>query len=86
MIRIDKQKALEIHKEKIRERRKDIFPTLDVDFMKALERGDTQLAAEIGAKKQTLRDLTNIETGSIETLSDIKNLWNTDILGESPYS
>ena len=45
----------------------------------------TTIAAEIGAKKQSLRDATNIDSGSITNLSDVKSLWDTDILGETPY-
>ena len=74
MIKIDLQKALEIHKTQIRKKRDELFPTLDVQFMKALEQGNTEL-----------RDVTNIETGSIVTLSDLKSTWDTELLGESPY-
>jgi hypothetical protein len=85
MIQINLNTALEIHKEQIRKKRNELFPILDVEFMKALEQGNLELAASIGAKKQTLRDATNIDSGSITNLSDIKALWDTDILGETPY-
>jgi hypothetical protein len=86
MIKINLEKALEIHKEQIRKKRNELFPVLDVQFMKALEKGNTELSTEIGLKKQELRDVTNIETGSISTLDDLKSTWNTELLGESPYN
>lgn len=86
MIKIDLQKALEIHKTQIRKKRDELFPSLDVQFMKALEQGNTELITTIGIQKQTLRDVTNIETGSIVTLSDLKSTWDTELLGKSPYN
>jgi hypothetical protein len=86
MLNINIEKALEIHKTQIRTKREIVFKDLDIQFMRALEVGNTTLAAEIGAKKQALRDATNIESGSISTLAEIKSLWDTDILGETPYN
>ena len=83
---INMDKAKELHINKIRQKRTELFTELDVQFMKALEQGNTTLIAEIGAKKQALRDATNIDSGSISNLSDVKALWDTDILGETPYS
>ena len=85
MIKIDLQKALEIHKTQIRKKRDELFPSLDVQFMKALEQSNSELTTTIGIQKQALRDVTNIETGSIVTLSDLKSTWDTELLGESPY-
>ena len=85
MIRIDLNKALEIHKSKIREKRELVFKDLDVQFMKALEVGNTTLSAEIGAKKQALRDITDIDISNISTLDELKQIWDVELLGESPY-
>jgi len=85
MLNIDVNRALDVHKKQVRTKREILFKDLDVQFMRALEVGNTTLAAEIGTKKQTLRDATNIDSGSISNLSDVKALWNTDILGETPY-
>lgn len=82
---INMDKAKELHINKIRQKRSELFVELDVQFMKALEQGNTTLTAEIGAKKQALRDATNIDSGSISTLDDIKALWDINILGETPY-
>lgn len=86
MIKINLNKALEIHKTEIRKKRDELFPSLDIQFMKALEQGNTALSMEIGLQKQALRDITNIETGSISTLDDLKSTWNTELLGDSPYN
>ena len=85
MLNIDVNRALDVHKKQVRTKREILFKDLDIQFMRALEVGNTTLAAEIGAKKQSLRDVTNIDSGSITNLSDVKSLWDTDILGETPY-
>jgi hypothetical protein len=82
---INLEKALEIHKTKIREKRELVFKDLDIQFMKALEQGNTTLSAEIGAKKQALRDITDIDISNISTLDELKQIWNVELLGESPY-
>lgn len=85
MIEINLEKALEIHKKKIREKREVVFKDLDIQFMKALEQGNTTLSAEIGTKKQALRDITDIDISSVSTLAELKELWDVELLGESPY-
>jgi hypothetical protein len=85
MLNINIEKALEIHKTQIRTKREILFKDLDIQFMKALEVGNTTLSTEVGVKKQALRDATNIESGSITTLDDVKSLWDIEILGETPY-
>ena len=86
MLNINVNTALEIHKTKIRKKREELFKDLDVQFMKALEQGNSELAASIGSQKQALRNATNIESGSLVTLDDVKATWDTNILGDSPYS
>ena len=85
MLNIDVNRAVDVHKKQVRIKREIIFKDLDVQFMRALEAGNSTLAAEIGAKKQALRDATNIDSGSITTLDEIKALWDVEILGETPY-
>lgn len=85
MLNIDVNRALDVHKTQIRTKREIVFKDLDVQFMRALEVGNTTLAAEIGAKKQALRDATNIDSSSITNLNDVKALWDVEILGETPY-
>ena len=55
MIPINIESALQIHKKKIRERREVVFKDLDIQFMKALEQGNTTLSTEIGTKKTGIK-------------------------------
>lgn len=59
MITVNMEKALEIKKEMIRAERNPKLVALDVDFMRAVELGDTEAQATIAAKKQALRDATD---------------------------
>ena len=47
--------------------RKSLLEKLDVDFMKALEIADSTAISEIVAKKQALRDITNIDMSEYDT-------------------
>ena len=58
MITVNMTKALEIKKDMIRAERKPKLAELDVEFMRAVESGDTAKQAEISTKKQALRDAT----------------------------
>jgi len=86
MIPINIESALEIHKTKIRNKREELFKVLDVQFMRALEVGNTTLSTEVGLKKQALRDITDIDISSVTTLDELKALWNEELLGPSPYT
>jgi len=66
-------KAKEIQKNKFRQARKPILEKLDVEFMRALESGNTQKVQEITAKKQELRDITNISLP--DNIEELKNTW-----------
>jgi hypothetical protein len=57
-ISIDVSAAHEIWKEEWRRTRTPILARLDVEWMRALEQGNTTLSQELAAKKQTLRDVT----------------------------
>ena len=89
MIKINLDKAKEIQKDKIRMVRKPLLEKLDVDFVRTLEiGGDTAL---IAAQKQALRDVTNIVTEAAitgttvdEITSEIKGIWDEDLLGPKP--
>ena len=80
---IDMSKARDIHKNNIREARKDKLAALDVDFQRALESSaDT---STIVAKKQVLRDYP--ARAGIDTAADTTELkadWDTTILGDKP--
>lgn len=58
-IKVDMGKAKEIWRDKIRADRKPILESLDVAFIRALETDDTELAGDIRAQKQAIRDATD---------------------------
>ena len=85
MFEFNKDRALILFKNEIRAQREGKFSDLDVQFMRAVESGDTTLQSEIATQKQTLRDLTDINIDSFETQSDLISLWPTSLLGECPF-
>lgn len=58
MISIDMTKARQIKRDMIRSERAPMLATLDVQFMRAVETGDTAAQQAIAAEKQRLRDAT----------------------------
>ena len=85
IVTIDMTKAKAIHKDKIREARGPKLAELDVDFQRALETGAS--TTDIVAKKQALRDAP--ADSAIDAATDVAGLkaqWNTDILGDTPYT
>lgn len=85
MFSFNKERALNLFKEGLREYRTPKLAELDIQFMRAVESGDTTLQNEIATQKQILRDLTDIDINSFETQSDLIALWPTDLLGECPF-
>lgn len=71
---INPDKAKAIWKDKWREARKPLLASLDVEFMRAVEAGDSSKQAEIAAKKQALRDVT-LTPISGTTPEEIKAVW-----------
>jgi hypothetical protein len=65
-------KIKEIWKNKWREEREKILQKLDIEFIRALELDDTQKKADIIAKKEQLRKITDIELPD-----DAKSILNT---------
>jgi hypothetical protein len=70
---IDSEKAKEIQRNLWREARAKKFVELDLEFMRALETGDTEKVKEIGEKKQALRDVTKLQLSKVP--STIKSTW-----------
>ena len=84
MISINMNKARDIHREKVRQARNPKLAAKDVEFQRALETGADTSA--IVAAKQALRDApaaSAIEAAS--TPDELKQAWDTDLLGDSPY-
>ena len=81
----DMTAAKEIFRDKVREVRKPLLETKDVELMKALESGADTSA--IASAKQALRDAP--AAAAIDAATDIASLkaaWDADLLGASPYA
>ena len=78
MITINIPKAKDIWKDKIRIARKLALEKLDVDYMKAQEKGND--TTSIVNDKQTLRDLPS-QVDTATTTDEIKAVWN-NMLGD----
>lgn len=85
MFQFNKERALNLFKAEIRTRREPKFADLDVQFMRAVESGNTTLQSQIATQKQSLRDLTDIDINSFETQSDLISLWPNALLGDCPF-
>lgn len=72
--KVNLEKAKAIHKDKWREARGSKLEKLDIEFMRAVELGDTQKQSEIAAQKQALRDVTETPLDGT-TLEEIKSVW-----------
>ena len=74
MIIVNPDKAKAIWKDKWREARKPKLASLDIEFMKAVESGDTAAQQAIAGVKQTLRDVTQTPIPGT-TPEEIKTVW-----------
>ena len=78
--------AKTLFKDKIREVRKPLLELEDVNYMRALEDGNTAKAKEIADKKKVLRDLpADAKIDSAKDMDELKKTWNENMLGTSPY-
>lgn len=78
MIRINIEKAKEIHKNFLREARKPLLEKLDVEYMRTLEKGES--TNEIVSLKQELRDITkHPDLLTASNVDELKAFW-PDIL------
>lgn len=86
MFKLNLEKAKEVHKEVIRFHRKEALEKLDVQYMRALETGNTEKVAKIASIKQQLRDLPSCdEIQNATCLDDLKNHWPDILECKSPY-
>ena len=83
-IYLDRDKAVEIKKEQFRYLRKPFLEKLDVQFMRALEAGDTASLPQIAAKKQELRDITDISFNDYDTPQKLHEFMPDILLTDSP--
>lgn len=73
-LKFNSDKAKAIWKNKWRDARRPLLASLDIEFMKAIELGQFDKQADIGAKKQALRDVTTIDIPG-NTAEEIKSVW-----------
>ena len=80
---INMSKAKDIHKNNIREARKEKLAELDIEYQRALETSADTSA--IVAKKQALRDAPAASAIDAATnATELKAQWDTSILGDKP--
>lgn len=73
---VDINKAKEIWKNKIRVVRDARLKALDIEWMKAMENGESKAASLVAVKKQRLRDVTEREDfKTLTTIQQIKEYW-----------
>ena len=92
MIKVNMEKAIVIKQNAIRQERESKLKALDVEFLMALEEGNTEKTKEIVAKKQLLRDATEHpsiinattpeELKSADPLAEVEELKSADPLAE----
>lgn len=58
-VKVNVDKFKEFKKNELRIERKDLFSKLDIEFMRAVERNDSNRQAEIVELKKQLRNVTN---------------------------
>ena len=79
--------AKDIFKDKIREVRKPLLEAEDVVYMKAMEADDSSAKSASVTKKTNLRNAPAASAiSSASTITELKNAWDTDLLGDSPYA
>lgn len=79
--------AKELFKDKIREVRAPLLDAEDVAYMRAMEADDATAKTASVTKKNNLRDAPAASAiGSASTIAELKAAWDTDLLGDSPYS
>ena len=90
-IGINLNKAKDIQKERMRGVRKPLLEAEDITYMRAIEAGDTDAQTASATRKQALRDVTQLVDNATITATDVvgitselKAVWNTDVLGENP--
>ena len=80
---VDMSKAKDIHRDNIREARKDKLAALDIEYQRATETGADTSA--IVAKKNVLRDYpAHAGIATAQKTQDLKADWDTSILGDKP--
>lgn len=82
-IKINLDRAKEVHKKFVRKVRDPLLADLDNKFIRALEDGKS--TTTIVSKKKKLRNATNIST-KVNTFEKLLASWDETLLGPSPYT
>lgn len=78
--------AKNIFKDKIRNVRAPLLEAEDVAYMKALEADDASAKTAAVNKKTALRDAPAASAiTNATTIIELKNAWDSDLLGSSPF-
>ena len=73
---VDMDAAKDIWHDRMRPVRNDRLKALDIEWMKAMEKGETKEASNIAALKQSLRDVTDrSDIHDYHTPEGLKNYW-----------
>lgn len=84
-VETDMAKARDIHRDRIRAARNPKLAALDVELQRELENPRPNTAAIVD-QKRALRDApADPKIDAAKTPADLKELWDTDLLGPSPY-
>ena len=79
--------AKNIFKDKIRVVRTSLLEAEDVAYMKALEADDASAKTAAVNKKTSLRDAPAASAiTNATTITELKNAWDSDLLGSSPFA
>jgi len=74
VVGVDLEKAKDIWRDEWRAARAPLLAKLDVDYIRALERVDSEEMFEVAAKKQALRDVTNTPI-NVFSAQDVVKVW-----------
>ena len=79
--------AKNIFKDKIRDVRTALLEAQDIAYMKALEADDASAKTAAVNKKTALRDAPAASAiTNATTIAELKEAWDSDVLGTSPYA
>ena len=79
--------AKTMFKDKIREVRKPLLEAEDVVYMKAIEADDDDAKTAAANAKTALRNAPAASAiTNAANITELKNAWDTDVLGDSPYA
>lgn len=82
---LDMEAARAGHLAEIRRVRNDELRALDIDWMKAMDRGDSAGAAAIGRKRQALRETPQkFNMNSAGTADELAELWPDELADKKP--